>query len=674
MRNTGDVVLTGVSVDDTVLGHIGTIPALGVDSTVNLEKEYTVLPGSADVTNAVKTCVIGAPGLGSTELCGTDSHTLDVIHPAILVGKTAAPTVVRAGAVVGYSYAVTNPGDVALSGVTVTDDKCGTVAYVSGDTDGDQKLDPGESWLYRCSAPITTDTLNTAVATGIPPVGLPVTGTNTAFVDVVNPLLQMAKTGPAGAREGDTVTYNFVVSNIGDVPLTGISVDDDILGNIGTIPNLAKDASVTLHKDYVIPTGHPADVVNLASACVAAAPEIGNVAVCDSAPHTLDVLHPDIDVVKTVDRAVITAGSSVTYTYAVTNTGDTPLDEVSVTDDKCSPLTFSGGDTDQNNVLNLGETWTYRCSATLSVDTLNTATATGDPPVGPDVTGTATTLVDVVNPFLHVDKKAPAEVHEGETITYTFTVANTGDVALTNLSVVDDVLGPIGTIESLAPGTSVDLTKQRTVPAPLIGDLVNSVTVCTGGPAPGAPEDGKPLCDTDIHVADVLHPALTITKTADPVTVTGSGPVTFTYVVTNTGDAPLTAVTVTDDILGLIGNVPSLGAGKSVTLTKTVTIGANSALRNVGTASGTDSLGRTVTDDVAAEVSLVTPPADVLGVAITKPAPPLVPAVVPAVEDAVLPRTGSGVQKTVSVALALLSLGMGALFAGLCRRTSRRTL
>ena len=114
-------------------------------------------------------------------------------------------------------------------------------------------------------------------------------------------------------------------------------------------------------------------------------------------------------------------------------------------------------------------------------------------------------------------------------------------------------------------------------------------------PPPGHPQDGKPLCDTDIHVSDVLHPALTITKTADPVTVTGSGPVTFTYVVTNTGDAPLTAVTVTDDILGLIGNVPSLGAGKSATLTKTVTIGANSALRNVGTVSGTDPLGRTVT-------------------------------------------------------------------------------
>ena len=100
VTNTGDVALTGVSVDDTVLGHIGTIPALGVGITVNLEKEYTILPGrTADVTNAVKTCVTGAPGLGSTELCSpADSHTLDVIHPTILVDKTVDAPRSQAGA------------------------------------------------------------------------------------------------------------------------------------------------------------------------------------------------------------------------------------------------------------------------------------------------------------------------------------------------------------------------------------------------------------------------------------------------------------------------------------------------------------------------------------------------------------------------------------------------
>ena len=56
---------------------------------------------------------------------------------------------------------------------------------------------------------------------------------------------------------------------------------------------------------------------------------------------------------------------------------------MSVTDDKCSPVTFSGGDTDHDNVLDVGETWTYRCSATLDVDTLNTAVAKGTRRSGP---------------------------------------------------------------------------------------------------------------------------------------------------------------------------------------------------------------------------------------------------------------------------------------------------
>ena len=87
--------------------------------------------------------------------------------------------------------------------------------------------------------------------------------------------------------------------------------------------------------------------------------------------------------------------------------------------------------------------------------------------------------------------------------------------------------------------------------------------------------------------------------------------------------------------------------------------------------SGTDPLGRTVVNDAVVVVSLVTPDPDVLGVAVTKPAPqpPLTE-----VEDAVLPRTGSEIRTGAFVALALLGLGVFFLFAARCRRTGRRAL
>ena len=50
---------------------------------------------------------------------------------------------------------------------------------------------------------------------------------------------------------------------------------------------------------------------------------------------------PGIHVVKTASVATLPpGGGSVTYTYVVTNTGNVPLTDVSVSDDKCSPVTY----------------------------------------------------------------------------------------------------------------------------------------------------------------------------------------------------------------------------------------------------------------------------------------------------------------------------------------------
>jgi len=79
--------------------------------------------------------------------------------------------------------------------------------------------------------------------------------------------------------------------------------------------------------------------------------------------------------------------------------------------------------------------------------------------------------------------------------------------------------------------------------------------------------------------------------------------VTYTYLVTNTGDTTLFNVSVDDNVLGHIDTIASLGAGASTTLTATFTVG-DSPTTNIGTASGDDILGRTVT---AEDDAVVTP-------------------------------------------------------------------
>lgn len=91
-----------------------------------------------------------------------------------------------------------------------------------------------------------------------------------------------------------------------------------------------------------------------------------------------EITCPAINVEKTADPTELPAGGGdVTYTYEVTNTVDgAPLSNVTVTDDKCSPVEYVSGD-DGDNLLQFGETWVYTCSATLTETTTNVATAQG---------------------------------------------------------------------------------------------------------------------------------------------------------------------------------------------------------------------------------------------------------------------------------------------------------
>ena len=123
-------------------------------------------------------------------------EVVPVLTPAIHVEKTADPTSLPiGGGEVTYTYEVTNAGDAVLSNVTVDDDTCSPVDYVSGDTNGDTKLDLHETWVFECTMTITDDTTNTAVAHGWF-IETEVTDDDTADVVVADPTARPVVTPP----------------------------------------------------------------------------------------------------------------------------------------------------------------------------------------------------------------------------------------------------------------------------------------------------------------------------------------------------------------------------------------------------------------------------------------------------------------------------------------------
>lgn len=113
--------------------------------------------GISAVDIASSTVVVGAPGLPNTGVTPPLIHVIKVPSPlALLAG----------GGAVTYSYRVTNPGIVALDYVYLTDDHCSSIKYVSGDNNGDLKLDTIEEWIYTCQTNLTATTTNTVMARG----------------------------------------------------------------------------------------------------------------------------------------------------------------------------------------------------------------------------------------------------------------------------------------------------------------------------------------------------------------------------------------------------------------------------------------------------------------------------------------------------------------------------
>lgn len=221
------------------------------------------------------------------------------------------------------------------------------------------------------------------------------------------------------------------------------------------------------------------------------------------------------------------------------------------------------------------------------------------------------------NPSVQIIKKTNGEdanfppgpsLPQGAPVTWTYEITNTGNVALTNVTVTDnkltaaDIICPSGTnvVATLAIGASV--TCEAHGIATNGGGYVNIGTVQGTSPSGWVVQDSDPSHYLD---APDQHPSVSIDKTTngtDGPVLWGGDAVTWTYFVKNTGDVPLTAVTVTDDKLpassidcgGGTNVIANLAVGASVTCTASGLAGTG-VYANTGSVSGKPPYGDNVT-------------------------------------------------------------------------------
>ncbi len=527
------------------------------------------------------------------------------------------------GDTVTYTITVKNIFSVDAD-VTVTE-QSGVTLVGADDGAITETLKPGTEGVYTATYTVDENDLvdnafhNTVSVTIVPKDDdmEPIEDTATDTVPVNVPELSVEKQITSDPANGkyyvlkEEIAYKITVKNTGNVTVSNITVEDKLAEKVWTIESLNPGESKefeTSHQVAEADLGSP--YVNVATA-EGEAPNGSEVKAEDSATATTDSRTPKLDVTKTATKPAngteYALDETITYTITVKNTGNVTLANIFVSDefsrddgatwdvqkDKLTPSASTP------ITLEPGEQKSYTYQYTVVEEDLgktlkNTATATAPNPDDPGkpVTDEGTTdgeKVEDRNPDLSVDKEVTSDpgadgVYDlGDTITYTITVRNEGNVTLTGVNVKDELLADGQKIHdldvkggdniTLAPkgheGDSVTLYVDYTVKEEDLGKtLVNTVTVESDQTKPD-PEDpnNDDHDETDGEETEKPTPNLSVAK--DVVNKQESYQVgdviTYQITVTNTGNTTIHNVELMDH-MNAHGKVTfkDLGGGQMV--------------------------------------------------------------------------------------------------------------
>lgn len=166
---------------------------------------------------------------------------------------------------------------------------------------------------------------------------------------------------------------------------------------------------------------------------------------------------------------VVAAGNVISYTITVVNTGNQALTGLAIASDSMlTPVgtvlltpAYASGDANSNSILDVGETWTYTVSYTVTQavmdagGNLSNSVSVTTNEAGLVRASSSTTAISVL-PGLTVVKTASTAgpVSAGQVITYTYKIKNTGNITIQGVGVSETFNGygttPVPTGETLS--------------------------------------------------------------------------------------------------------------------------------------------------------------------------------------------------------------------------------
>ena len=445
-------------------------------------------------------------------------------------------TALSLGDTVTYTITVTNIGTVDLSNIVVSDNKEVQLAQNSKWEIASLKAGETSAPIYVTytikESDLGKDLVNVATATVKEDPDVPVKpGEETNEVDKVNPSFEATKVitdkqQNATFGVGDTVSFEIIVENTGNVTLNNVTVGEELEGatieegtgytvanNVATIKTLAPKAIVTVYAKYTVQQKDVdnADLVNTAT-----------VNAKDPDGKDLDTKKPSVEV-PTDDKAPsMTAeksiankdeatgkdgkfkvGDTVKFHITVTNTGNVTLEGITVEEMENVVIdeVENGGYTVTNNIATIASlapensvvVHAYYVVTQEDIERgnlKNVATVT-EPGKDEPKTPVVPVPTEDPTPAIAITKETtstPADVvgyAEDETITYDIQATNTGNVTLHDVVITDKKTGDTWNVGTLAPKASTDVYKAsyKVTQADILVGEVENTAVVVGTPA-----------------------------------------------------------------------------------------------------------------------------------------------------------------------------------------------
>lgn len=403
---------------------------------------------------------------------------------------------------------------------------------------------------------------------------------------------------PDALESDQEITYTLRAENTGTVTLSGVEIVNDDLEGLSALACevSGSDATqpVTLGPGQVIlctatysVTHADVDRGSIANSGSVTG-QYQDETVADSASLTIgdpSMREASVEITTTASpQNGVTAGTDVTYTYTIRNTGNVTLTDLTVTDDAVTGIDCGDGTNVIGSLTATGEP--VECSATFTVSQdiidafepgddatwslTSTATVIATTPSGmtpEQVSETAGTTISGPRTIaIRLDKVVTriddAEVEPGEAvtgltagqvITYMLTATNTGQVTLDDVTITDTLLADLSCDEAtrLAPGESITCTGTLTISQDAF-DTNADRTIENRGEVTSIDPQGNPVeavSEVTISLA-AAAPAIGITKAVigETENLAAGDVVEYTIVVSNDGNVTLSDIRVSDDI------------------------------------------------------------------------------------------------------------------------------